>query len=183
MPLPSDYDSPDGEAAAEVAIRTAIRDIFVGVGSAYLFDADHSHLCPRYPDTMDEWNRIGTVEDPDTVAQPPENKRRLVRYFAVKYVGMRRTRVELTLAYDIEISMGFKDAYASDTSLRSYNQLTELNMKFGKTLADNQELGLDERVSHNYLQMTSRPNWTPVDEQGESTVTIGDSLAVVLKVC
>lgn len=183
MPLPNDYDSIDGEAAAELVVREAIRDIFVGVATPYLFDNAHSHICPRYPETLDEWNTIGTVEDPDTGNQPAGNKRRLVRYFAVKWVGQGRRLRELTLNYELEVSMGFKDAYASAPTKRSYNELVELNMKLGKVLADNQELGLDDRVSHNFMQTPFKPSWTPIDEQGETTVTITNTLAVVLKVC
>lgn len=184
MPLPADYDSPQGEADAEVAVREAIRDIFLGVAGAYGYTSAHCHTTPRYPDTIDEWNAIATIVDPDTEPEATEGERRLTRYFSVVYAGMSRVLSELTLRYDVHVSMGFKDEYQrAPAGRRSYDEIVALNMKFGKTLADNQELGLDDRCSHTFLQAPLRPRWTPEDDQGNPTVTIDNTLSVVLQVC
>lgn len=185
MPLASDYfDSPDGMAAAELVVRQAIRDCFLAVAGTYGYDANHVHVSPRFPDTDDEWNQIATIEDPDTAANgPTAEHRRLVRYCHVIYSGHKAGQAEMTINYEIDVSMGFKDGYASDPNRRSYDELTALNVKFEKFLRDNQELGLDERVSHGLLQCPSKPRWTPIDDQGDTTVTVTDTLAVTLKVC
>lgn len=184
MPLPSDYDSPQGEADAERAVRDAVRDLFLSESSDYGFTSDLAHTVPRYPDTDEEWEAIATIVDPDTAAGADEDKRRLIRYFTVVWAGMGRVLAELTIRYDVQISFGFKDEYAAaPAGRRSYNELVELVSRFGKKLADNQELGLDDRVSHTFLQVPTRPRWQEADDQGNATVTIDATLAVVLQVC
>lgn len=179
MPLPNDYDDPDGMAAAELAVRTAIRDIFAGVALAYGFPNDHCHICPRDPDTEAEWNAIAMIDDPDAAAPKPK----VMRYMDIFYGGRRRvSKQDMLLRYVISYSMTLKDS-ATDPSLRALNQLVSLEFKFGKTIDDNQELGLDERVSHNYLQTPTRPLITPVDDQGGSVITNFNTIEVNLKVC
>jgi hypothetical protein len=169
MPLPSNYDDPAGMAAAELAIRTAIRDIFAGTALAYGFPDDHCHECPRFPDTQ---------------AAQAAGKKRIMRYMDVYYQGHRRaSKQDMTLRYIVSITMTLKDSYASDPNKRALNEIVELDFKFGKTIDDNQELGLDDRVSHNYLQTPTRPLMTPVDDQGRTIVTLFNTLEVNLKVC
>jgi hypothetical protein len=185
MPLANDYfETPDKMAEAELVVRGAIRDSFLAVAGSYLFDSSHAHLSPRFVETDEEWDDIGTVEDPDTASNgPTEEHRRVVRYCHVLFAGHRAGLRELTINYEIDVSMGFKDEYASTPGLRSYDELTALNFKFEKYLRDNQELGLDDRVSHGLLQTPAKPTWTPVDNQGSTTVTLTHTLAVTLKVC
>lgn len=183
MALPADYDNPAGEALAEAEIRAAMKGLFLAVAAPYGYDDDHSHTEPRYPDTQEEFDEIYTIDDPDTADADDDGKRRLTRYFVITWAGMSRVLSELTIRYDVQISMGFKDSYAFDPTLRSYNQLVALVHEYGKHLADNQELGLDDRVSHTFLQAPLRPRWTGEDEQGNATVTVDCTLAVVLQVC
>jgi hypothetical protein len=184
MPLPSNYDDPAGMAAAELAIRTAIRDIFAGTALAYGFPDDHCHECPRFPDTDAEWDAVAMVDDPDTQAAQAAGKKRIMRYMDVYYQGHRRaSKQDMTLRYIVSITMTLKDSYASDPNKRALNEIVELDFKFGKTIDDNQELGLDDRVSHNYLQTPTRPLMTPVDDQGRTIVTLFNTLEVNLKVC
>jgi hypothetical protein len=185
MPLASDYfETPDKMAAAELVIRGAIRDSFLVVATAYLFDSNHAHLSPRFVETDADFESIAMVEDPDTAANGPSGEhRKIVRYCHVLYAGHRAGLYELTINYEIDVSLGFKDEYASTPGLRSYDELTALNFKFEKYLRDNQNLGLDDRVSHGFLQTPAKPVWTPVDNQGSTTVTLTHSLAVTLKVC
>lgn len=184
MPLPADYDDPQGEADAELVVREAIRDIFLGVATPYGYTSAHCHTVPRYPDTIAEWEAIATIVDPDTEPEAAEGERRTTRYFAVVWAGMSRVLSELTIRYDVQVSYGFKDEYArAPAGRRTYDELVALNMKFAKTLADNQELGLDDRVSHSFLQAPLRPRWTPEDDQGNPTVTIDNTLSVTLQVC
>src|SRR5215471_13411757 len=125
MPLPNDYDSPLGEEQAELAIREAIVDCFLVIGSdpRFGFDASHSHDRLRYPDKNSTWEVIATIEDPDTANAQPEEQTRLVRYFAVSLVGFARSLRELTFRYAIKVSFGFKDVYATDSTRNSSNEL------------------------------------------------------------
>lgn len=184
MPLPQDYDSPAAQATAELVIRESIRDLFLSVSVPYGFAPELVHVCPRYTETDSEWDAIATIEDPDTADVGDDAKRRLLRYFAIAWAGQGRVLAELTFRYDLQITMGFKDEYATGASgRRSWNELVALVQEFDKQLADNQELGLDDRVSHMFLQCPLRPIWDGDDPQSSSSVTVNATLAVVLQVC
>lgn len=184
MPLPDDYDNPGGQAEAEATIRESIKGIFLSVAGPYGFNTSLAHVCPRYTETDEEWEAVATIEDPDTMDAGDDAKRRLLRYFAIAWAGQNRVLAELTFRYDLQITLGFKDEYATGTpGRRSWNELVALVQQFDKRLADNQELGLDDRVSHTFLQCPLRPIWDADDPQSVSAVTVNATLAVILKAC
>jgi len=185
MALPEDYNSQDGEEEAEFEIRQAIVECFVTSAAKFGFTSDLAHPRPRYPRTDETWFAIGTIEDPDTAdAETAEGKARLTRYFSVKFRGFRRTLTELTLRYELIISFGFKDEYEHPdlAGQNSHDELAGCSMRFGRFLAENLNLGLDDRVSHTYLDMYGG-DFIPLDDQGSSAETLLGRLEVQLLVC
>lgn len=184
MPLPNDYDSPLGEEQAELEIRKAIVECFLVIGGdpRFGFDADHAHERLRYPDSNTTWEFLATIVDPDTASAQPEEQTRLVRYFAVSLVGFARTLRELTFRYAIKVSFGFKDVYASDDTRNSSNELTACLVQYQKFLANNLNLGLDDRVSHKYLVLDN-VRFVLKDAQGSAVQVSDNRLDVILEVC
>jgi hypothetical protein len=184
MALPNDYDSPLGEEEAELEIRKAIVECFLSVAGnpRFGFDSDHAHTRLRYPDKNSTWEFVASIVDPDTASADPTEQTRLVRYFAVALVGVARTLKELTLRYAIKISFGFKDVYASNVNLNSSDELTACLMQYQKFLANNLNLGLDDRVSHQYLT-TTNVRFVLKDAQGSAVQVSDNTLNVILEVC
>lgn len=185
MPLPGDYNSQVGEEEAERVIRQAIADSFLTAAGSFGFTSNQVHARPRYPRTQAQWTEIGTIADPDTEdAATDEGKKRVVRYFSVKFRGFRRTEKELTLRYDVTISFGFKDEYATTALIgkNSHDELTGCAIRYGRFLADNLNLGLDDRVTHRFLDIYDN-QMIPVDLQGEAAEALFGRLEVVLDVC
>jgi hypothetical protein len=190
MPLPNDYDSVDGEAEAELIIRQAIADSFLIIGAAYGFTTDTTHTRARYPpvarptDTGRDttWELISSIVDPDTSAVAATLQTRLMRYFAVSFNSMRRTLRQMTLGYNVKIVFGFKDEYKTDPTQNSFDQITAAAIKFGKYLADNQTLGLDDRVTHRYFEVRGC-RFVPADKQGRSASVLDCSITIDLQVC
>lgn len=184
MALPVDYDSPEGEEQAELEIRKALVGCFLAVAGndRFGFDADHAHERLRYPDKNDTWEFIATIIDPDTEDADAEKQTRLLRYFAVAHVGFSATLRELTLRYSIKVSFGFKDVYASDENRNSSNEISACLMQFQKYLRNNQNLGLDDRVSHQNLVGNSIL-FIPKDAQGNAIHIANTTLNVILEVC
>lgn len=185
MPLPEDYNSQDGEEEAEIVIRQAIADCFLVAGTPYGFTSSLVHARPRYPRNDTVWYTIGTIPDPDTVdAETPEGVQRLTRFFSVKFAGFKRTLTELILRYEIVISFGFKDEYSHPdlAGQNSHDQLAGCSIRFGRFLAENLNLGLDDRVTHTYLDIFGR-DFIPLDEQGNAAEALAGRLEVVLEVC
>lgn len=184
MPLPSDYDTPAGEGDAEIAIRQALADCFLVVGASYGFTTDLIHTRPRYPETDALFEMICTISDPDTAAAIAASKMRLVRYFSVKLTGFKRTLLQLTLRYQIIISFGFKDTYlaAPMAGQNSHDQQAACTVRYQKYLADNLNLGLDDRATHDYLEMLY-VEFIPVDKQGGAANAMIGKINVFLNVC
>lgn len=180
MALPDDYDSPEGEDAAEKEIRSALVACFLAVGSAFGFTSDLAHTRPRYPRTDDKWEQIGTIEDPDTTGNTATA--RLTRYASFKFLGFRRVGKELTIRYSFALGFGFKDEYGADPTKNSFDQATSCSMRFGKYLADNPNLGLDDRVTHKQLEIFDH-EFIAVDKQGNSANVLFGRIDVVLNVC
>jgi hypothetical protein len=186
MPLPTEYETPEGQELAELAIRQAIADIFLGIAEPYLFSANVIHLEPRYVEEEADYKDVFTVLDPDVVPQPqtPKDEYRIHRYFAVEYAGHVRTAKLLSLRYLTVISMGFRDRYQARPLVGTYKEIVALNMRFERILADNQGLGLDDDlVSHRFYQSPSRPRFAPADDQGGTAVVLDGTLTVDLRVC
>lgn len=184
FPNDTDYDTPQGMADAEEAIRQAIADLFLAVAADYGFTNNHVQIVFRAVTTPEEFDIISMIDDPDTADEDAADRRKLERHFYIDQRSFKRTPTELTYTYGLHIFYGFKDEYAKiPAGRRSLGELYALNTKFEKMLADNQTLGLDERISHSFLQMPSKPRWLPQDSQGNSTTVIDDTLAVVLRVC
>lgn len=184
MALPNDYDTPLGEEQAELEIRKAIVECFLSVaGNArFGFDVTHAHERMRYPDKNDTWEFIATIIDPDTADADAEKQTRLLRYFAVQHVGFSATLRELTLRYAIKLSFGFKDVYATDANRNSSDELSACLMQYQKFLRNNLNLGLDDRVSHQYL-VCDNIFFIPKDVQGNSLQIANNRLNVILEVC
>jgi hypothetical protein len=184
MPLPSDYDTPEGEEQAELAIRKAIVDCFLAVAAntRFGFDPGLAHDRLRYPDSAKTWELIATIIDPDTASEPTEKQTRLLRYFAVSLVGFSGALRELTLRYAIKLSFGFKDVYASDDTRNSSNELVACLIQFQKYLRNNLSLGLDDRVTHQYLNC-GNIRFVLKDAQGNAVQVADNTLNVVLEVC
>lgn len=180
MPLPVDYDTPEGEEQAEFAIREALGACFFTIGAAFGFTALLCHTRPRYPRTQPDWEAIGTIEDPDTTGN--DTQTRLVRYSAFKFIGFRSQGQELTLRYQFILSFGFKDEYASNPTLNSHDQMVGCAMRFRKYLADNLNLGLDDRVTHKNLEIYDN-DFIPADKQGGAAMVLYGRIDVVLDVC
>lgn len=185
MALPVDYESSlDGHQQAELAIRTAIVDCFLAVAATpqFGFDATLAHPRLRYPDSTKTWELISSIIDPDTANANPAEQKRLLRYFAVSFYGQSRKLRELTLRYAMRISFGFKDVYSIDPSQNSTDQIVGCVMQFSKYLANNLNLGLDDRVEHQYLD-TSALRFVLKDKQGNAVMIADNTLKVILEVC
>lgn len=185
MPLPSDYDSPAGEAVAEGIIRQALADCFLASGSVdYGFIAGLVHARPRYPRTNEAWLAIATIDDPDTTVTTGSTKVRIVRYFSAKLKGFKRQLQKLTLRYEITISFGFKDEYTAPAlaGKNSHDELAACAMRYQKYLADNLNLGLDERITHLYLEMDDN-RFKVIDKQGNASENMTGRIDVVMNVC
>lgn len=180
MALPVDYDSPEGEATAEAEIREALGACFLMVGAAFGFTAELIHDRPRFPRTDEAWNAAGTIEDPDTTNG--DTQARLTRYCSFKFAGFRRSGKELTIRYSMVISFGFKDVYNADPNKSSYGDAADCLMRFGKYLADNPNLGLDDRVTHRQLEVFA-DEFLPASKQGDADVIYYGRIEVVLNVC
>lgn len=185
MPLPGDYESSlDGHQQAELAIRTAIVDCFLAVAATpqFGFDATLTHPRLRYPDSTKTWELISSIVDPDTASADPTVQKRLLRYFAVSFYGQSRVLRELTLNYAMRISFGFKDIYATDSNRNSTNEIVGCIMQFEQYLGNNLSLGLDDRVTHQYLQ-TQSLRFVLKDKQGNAAMIADNTLKVILEVC
>jgi hypothetical protein len=184
MPLPTDYDTPEGEELAEVAIRGAIKDCFLQVAEndRFGFTGTLAHTRLRYPDSNDVWDQIATIVDPDTKDAETEEQTRLIRIFAVAFVGFSSKLTELTIRYAIKVSFGFKDVYKGDATKNSSDELTALLMQYRKYLQNNLSLGLDDRVTHLYLNC-GNVRFVPKDLQGNALQVADCSLSVVLGIC
>jgi len=180
MPLPTDYDTPEGEDAAETEIRNALVACFLIVGGAFGFTTDLAHTRPRYPRTDDKWEQIGTIEDPDTTGNTATT--RLTRYASFKFIGFRRVGTELTFRYSFALAFGFKDEYADDSTKNSFDEAASCAKRFGKYLADNPNLGLDDRVTHKQLEIFDN-EFIGVDKQGNAANVLFGRIDVVLNVC
>jgi len=184
MPLPSDYDSPLGEEQAELAIREAIVDCFLAVAGnvRFGFSSALAHPRLRYPDSAKTWELISSIVDPDTANQSVEEQTRLLRYFAVSWNGQARKLRELTINYAIKVSFGFKDVYQTDANRNSSDEIVACVMQYQKYLANNLNLGLDDRAFHTYLQ-TSGLRFVLKDKQGSAVLVADNRLSVILEVC
>lgn len=183
--LPDDYNDQDGEEAAELIIREAIAACFLATSAKFGFTDDLVHARPRFPRTDAKWLEIGTIADPDTIAaSTDEGKARLTRYFSVKFRGFRRALRQLTLRYDIVISFGFKDEYLAPAlaGQNSHDQLAGCSVRFGRYLADNLNLGLDDRVTHTFLEIYNNDTLR-LDKQGNAAEILYGRLDVTLEVC
>lgn len=184
MALPDDYDSPSGEEQAELVIRQAIVDCFLAVANneRFGFTSELAHSRLRYPDSTKTWELISSIVDPDTVNEDASVQTRLLRYFAVSFIGQSRKLRELTINYAIKISFGFKDVYSTNVNRNSSDEVVGCVMQYGKYLANNLNLGLDDRVSHQYLQ-TSNFRFVIKDRQGNAVMVADNKLSVILEVC
>ena len=180
MALPVDYDSPEGEAEAEAEIRQALGACFLLIGADYGFTEELVHDRPRYPRTNEGWEAVGTIEDPDTTNGDTQS--RLTRYCSFKFSGFNRRGKELTLRYSVVISFGFKDEYSGDPTKNTYGDAAACLVRFGKSLADNPNLGLDDRVTHRQLEIIA-DEWLPISKQGDADVIYYGRIEVVLNVC
>jgi len=178
--LPDDYDTPEGEALAEAEIRKALGACFLLIGVDYGFTADLVHDRPRYPRSDEAWKAIGTIEDPDTTNG--DTQASLTRYCSFKFAGFRRAGKELTIRYSMVTSFGFKDEYDSDPTKNTYGDAAACLVRFGKSLADNPNLGLDDRVTHRQLEIFA-DEWLPMSKQGDADVIYYGRIEVVLNVC
>lgn len=184
MALPEDYDTPEGEEQAELEIRKAIVDCFLAVAEneRFGFTATLAHDRLRYPDRNNVWEEIATIVDPDTADEDAEKRTRLLRYFAVSLVGFSRTLRELSFRYAIKLSFGFKDVYKTDENRNSSDELTALLVQYQKYLANNLNLGLDDRVAHQYLNC-GNVRFVLKDAQGNAVQVTDNTLTVILEVC
>jgi hypothetical protein len=180
MPLPEDYDSPEGEDTAETEVRKALVACFLAVGTPFGFTSDLAHTRPRYPRTDDKWESIGTIEDPDTTGNTTTT--RLTRYASFKFLGFRRAGKELTIRYSFALGFGFKDEYGVDSNRNSFDEAASCAKRLGKFLADNPNLGLDDRVTHKQLEIFDH-EFIKVDKQGNAANVLFGRIDVVLNVC
>jgi len=183
MPLPPDYDSPQGEADAEKAIRGALVDCFLAIADpTFGFDSSVAHDRMRYLTNADSWEFVSTIVDPDTAAQPVDQQTKLTRYFALGLVGFQGSLRELKFRYALRTSFGFKDAYKTDSTRNSSDELYACMTQYQKFLRDNLNLGLDDRVSHEYLQLLGI-RFVLKDKQGNAMQVADSTITVVLEVC
>jgi hypothetical protein len=180
VPLPDDYDSPAGEAAASVAIKGALGACFLIIGGSFGFTTELVHDRPRYPRTDEQWEAVGTIVDPET--ENGDIPTRLTRYCSFKFSGFRRAGKELTIRYQMVLSFGFKDEYASDPTKNSYADIESCLFQYGKFLADNPNLGLDDRVTHRQLEVLA-DEFLPASKQGDANIIYYSRIEVVLNVC
>jgi len=180
VPLPEDYDSPAGEAEANKAIKEALGACFLTVGGSFGFTAELVHSRPRYPRTDALWEVVGTILDPDSA--DGEAPTRLTRYCSFKFSGFRRAGKELTVRYQMVLSFGFKDEYVGDPTKNTYDEMEDCLFQYGKFLADNPNLGLDDRVTHRQLEVIA-DDFLPASKQGDANVIYYSRIEVVLNVC
>lgn len=180
MALPDDYDSPEGEDIAETEVRKALVACFLLVAAPFGFTSSLAHTRPRYPRTDDKWEQIGTIEDPDTTGNTAPV--RLTRYASFKFVGFSRAGKELTFRYSFALGFGFKDEYGVDSTRNSFDEAASCAKRFSKFLADNPNLGLDDRVTHKQLEIYAH-EFIGVDKQGNAANVLFGRINVVLNVC
>lgn len=180
MPLPDDYDSPDGEAEAELVIRQTLGERFLEMGSEFGFTEELVHDRPRYPRLDSVWESIGTIEDPETTGN--DSQSRLTRYCSFKFKGFREAgEQELLLFYEFNLSFGFKDEYATDPTKNSTNDMVACAMKFRRHLKSNKNLGLDDRVTLRQFEVYE--SLPILDKQGVTDTVLFGRLEVMLNVC
>lgn len=185
MPLPPvECDSLECAEQAEFAIRTAIVDCFLAVANndRFGFSSDLVHPRLRYPDGTKSWEIISSIVDPDTVDEAPEVQTRLLRYFAVSFIGMSGSLRELKIHYAIKVSFGFKDVYKTDANRNSSDELVGCLAQYESFLAKNLSLGLDDRVTHEYLKTTNL-RFVLKDKQGSAVMVADNTLTVLLTRC
>lgn len=169
MPLTGD------KATDEKAMRDGIAAIMLDFGEPLGFPASHVHTRRRYVKSVEVWEAIALIVDPDDATQ------KVMRMLSVETASSSWDKREWKISFSIKVGWGFNDERPENRG-NSHDEVTAFAYGLLQHILDGETLGVDDAITVTRVRHLGT-RFVPQDAQARPAHVADCAVDAIVEVC